>query len=84
MQKIAAEELGYSEKRWNRDRHVFSDDLLWGQLNPRQRWAAKVIGYAEQTWDDATRAGSPPTPSAHCESRPRVATAPARAQAPHA
>ncbi len=57
MQKLAAEELGYNEKRWNKDKHVFSDDLFWGQLNPRQRWAAKVIGFAELTWDDATRAG---------------------------
>ena len=57
MQKLAAEELGYNEKRWNRDKRVFSDDLFWSQLNPRQRWAAKVIGYSEQSWDDATRAG---------------------------
>ena len=55
---MAAEELGYTEKRWDRDRHVFSDDLFWAQLTARQRWAAKVIGYSEITWDDATRAGS--------------------------
>ena len=62
VQKMAAEELGYNEKRWNKDKHVFSDDMFWSQLNPRQRWAAKVIGYAEQTWDDATRAGSSTPP----------------------
>ena len=77
---MAAEELGYTEKRWDRDRHVFSDDLFWAQLTARQRWAAKVIGYSEITWDDATRAGSgaclPPADAAHVPAvRPPSSTA---------
>ena len=40
------------------DRYVRADDLYWKQLNDKQRKAARVLGFKQQEWDRATRAGS--------------------------
>jgi hypothetical protein len=37
---------------------VWSDTKFWGQLNRQERKAAKVLGFNDLQWDEATRAGS--------------------------
>jgi hypothetical protein len=40
-----------------RDRYVRVDDLYWRQLSDKQRKAARVLGFKQQDWDKATKAG---------------------------
>ncbi len=49
--KIAAETLGYTEKKWDGDKTPKACDKYWRKLTDEQKEAASTLGYTEKTWD---------------------------------
>ena len=46
------EKLGYSEKRWNRDKTPSAIDKRWSRLTSQQREDLGRLGFDKESWDD--------------------------------
>jgi hypothetical protein len=49
----AAKVLGQSEKTWNEDLHVASEDKTWRSLTDEEKEAATVLKYNEDSWNNS-------------------------------
>jgi hypothetical protein len=47
----AAETLGFTKKKWDKDKDPALCDEDWDDLTDEQRTAAAVLGYDKETWE---------------------------------